>query len=149
MPIIQRVGFTGTQKGMSVYQNSALRMELYVYRYPNSEFHHGDCFGADEQAHAIARELGLKIMLHIPVNAINRAFCEGDETFGPLPYLDRNEEIVKCTDILIATPFEVIEQLRSGTWFTIRCARKRRSPIIIIQPDGTRLREPSIGRVVS
>ena len=41
-----------------------------------------------------------------------------------------------------------IEQLRSGTWATVRHARKLKRPIVIINPDGTLLLErvPEVGR---
>jgi len=37
---------------------------------------------------------------------------------------------------MIATPGEVDEQLRSGTWSTVRFARKQGKPVHVILPDG-------------
>jgi hypothetical protein len=45
-------------------------------------------------------------------------------------------DIVVESELLIATPKEVKEQLRSGTWATVRRARKVGIPIILITPDG-------------
>ena len=55
----------------------------------------------------------------------------------PRPYLSRNKDIVRETDMLIATPAEAEEQRRSGTWSTIRFARKLGKPVFVIWPDGT------------
>ena len=53
------------------------------------------------------------------------------------PYLDRNKDMVRETAWLIAAPAEPEEQLRSGTWSTIRFARKLGKPVFLIFPDGT------------
>jgi hypothetical protein len=50
--------------------------------------------------------------------------------------LERNTEIVKACDVLIATPKEQDEVLRSGTWATIRRARKYDKKLAVIFPDG-------------
>jgi hypothetical protein len=51
--------------------------------------------------------------------------------------LFRNKEIAERCDHLLACPAEDIEQLRSGTWATVRYARKAKKPITFIFPDGT------------
>ena len=90
------------------------------------EFHHGDCVGADEQAHKIISKFypQVIIVLHPPENNSSRAFCESKHSRAPLPYLDRNKEIVKETDFIFAAPKTNTEILRSGTWSTVRFARK-------------------------
>ena len=50
--------------------------------------------------------------------------------------LARNRIIAARCDALLACPAEPDEQLRSGTWSTIRYARKAGKPITIIRPDG-------------
>lgn len=54
----------------------------------------------------------------------------------PKPYLERNQDIVRSTELLLATPENNVEQQRSGTWATIRFARKMNKSIIIIDTDG-------------
>lgn len=136
-----RLGFTGTQRGMTAKQKKAFT-NLILQKSP-AEFHHGDCIGADEIAHIIFREsCNGKIILHPPSKQGKRAFCEADVSLTPLPYLDRNKEIVINSDELIAAPGEFEEQLRSGTWSTVRFARKQGHPIHIILPDGTVQFEP-------
>jgi hypothetical protein len=53
------------------------------------------------------------------------------------PYLVRNKDIVIETASLIAAPADPVEQLRSGTWSTVRFARQRGKPVFLILPDGT------------
>lgn len=131
-----RTGFTGTQRGMTAKQKTATR-HLLAGMNP-CEFHHGDCIGADADAHELFRELKRgKVIIHPPTNSSKRALCKGNVILAPLPYLDRNKEIVINSDVLIACPGEFEEQLRSGTWSTVRFARKQMRPIFIVFPDGT------------
>jgi len=131
-----KVGFTGTQRGMSEFQRISFEAGLRFMFEPDSEFHHGDCIGADEQAQSIAMRLGFIIHIYPPIDPKKRAFCNGPHIMVPKPYLERNHDIVDATDILIATPGEAIEQLRSGTWATIRYARKKNRKLLIIGPAG-------------
>jgi hypothetical protein len=59
-----------------------------------------------------------------------RAFCQGDVVLTPRPYLVRNRHIVDASSVLIATP-KGDEELRSGTWSTVRYARKIRRDFTI------------------
>ena len=129
------IGFTGTQKGMTDEQQSVLKKIFYKLK-PVS-FHHGCCIGADHQAGQIADSIPIaNIILHPPINTSKMAKCIGDVTRQPKEYLDRNHDIVDETNILVGTPKEYIEELRSGTWATIRYAKKNNKPVIIIYPDG-------------
>src|SRR5262245_4283430 len=96
------VGFTGSQHGMSVSQHGRLLSTLTNLA-PRA-LHHGDCIGADAQAHALARKLGIRIVLHPPTNPSKRAFCEADAYWGEADYLVRNRQIVDACDVLIAAP---------------------------------------------
>ena len=131
-------GFTGTQNGMTPLQKKAFWQFLRGYHSSNiiKEFHHGDCEGADKEAHDMAVYLGVYVVVHPPENSLKRAWCSGNREEKPLPYLKRNTEIVKACDMLIATPKEQEEVLRSGTWATIRRARKQNKPYLIICPEG-------------
>lgn len=128
-----RFGFTGTQRGMTAAQGSALYDYLCGGR---GEFHHGDCIMADSQAHDIADFLGYRIIGHPPSNPSKRAHRTCHELRPEKPYLDRNKDIVLETMVLIACPGEVEEQLRSGTWSTVRFARKQGKSVVLIFPDG-------------
>jgi len=129
---------------MSQEQKSMLRGLMSSY----SPFilHHGDCFGADCEAHGIALEIGgcVGIEIHPPENEYKRAWCSLVEnqnkvigSHNPKPYLKRNHDIVEATTVLIAAPKEKKEVLRSGTWATVRYARKAHRKIQLLYPDGT------------
>lgn len=135
-----KLGFTGTQSGMTEAQKAAF-IE-FIDDNEIDEFHHGDCIGSDSDAHVLVLESYRRIPIHLhpPTNPAKRAFCKGDREFAPLPYLDRNREIVGLTNVLIATP-KGPEELRSGTWATIRYARKLGHPVVIVWPDGSSTRE--------
>ena len=128
---MRSVGFTGTQIGMSDNQKFHLRTILIGA----TEFHHGDCIGADEEADAIARDLGIRIVIHPPLDPKKRAFCyqPGDTIRRERPYLVRNRHIVHDTDELVAAPKDANnEELRSGTWSTIREARRTGKKVTIL-----------------
>ena len=98
--------------------------------------HHGDCIGADEEAHGLARAFGFRIVLHPPSDPRKRAYCEADATRTPVGYLVRNRRIVDECQLLVATPKLHAEEVRAGTWSTIRYAAKIGRPLIVILPDG-------------
>ncbi len=130
-----KVGFTGTAKGATVKQLvavSGLIRHLGV-----TQFDHGDCVGSDTQAHDLVRSIGsAEIHLHPPTNSKSRTRCNADVEHLPAPYLVRNRNIVDSTQVLIATPKGMKEELRSGTWATIRYARKLVRRIFIVYPNG-------------
>lgn len=99
-----------------------------------AEFHHGDCIGADSQAHDIVARIkpSSEIVIHPPVDPSKRAFRESSRVRTERPYLERNHIIVDETELLIAAPSSIGEELRSGTWSTIRYARKVGQPVIIL-----------------
>jgi len=116
-----------------------------------NEFHHGDCIGADVWAGGVAYEMGFLVVTHPPINESKRAYASYNVELPAKPYLDRNHDIVDQTDMLIATPKEVEEQLRSGTWVTIRYALKKRpriKPVILIFPDGMIVEHRGIGDAI-
>lgn len=131
----EKIGFTGTQRGITDYQHR--RLIQCLVKIAGKEFHHGDCIGADEAADKCARALGYIRIIHPPINLSRRAWCNGGEMLEPKPYLERNQDIVNATEMLIAAPGEYEEQLRSGTWSTVRKAKKAGKPIVIILPDGS------------
>jgi len=113
------------------------RVESLLCLLGGKEFHHGDCIGADEEAGVIAALAGYKVVVHPPEDAKARAFTFGDIMLAPLPYLQRNHEIVDVTDVLIAVPDSEKNIKRgSGTWATVRYAVKVGKPVRIVLPDG-------------
>ncbi len=123
-----KIGFTGTQLGMSQHQKEQFVVKMFELS--PTEFHHGDCIGADAEAHDIVREFfpDVKIHIHPPIISSKRAFKQGDVIYEVDEYLKRNRIIVNSTDWLVGAPKNDIDELRSGTCSTIRYAKKHSKP---------------------
>jgi hypothetical protein len=132
------IGFTGTRSVVTAAQSSTLAHCLSFWLCDGFDtFHHGDCLSADALAHAFASRMGYYVVLHPPTDPRFRAFCQADRSCTPLPYMTRNSEIVAHAHRMIAVSSTPGEVLRSGTWATIRRARRAGLPIEIIYPDGS------------
>lgn len=127
-----KIGFTGTREGMT--QNQKEQFVLKMFELSPSEFHHGDCEGADAESHDIVREFfpKVKIIVYPPLSFRRRALKQGDETKEPEAYLTRDYKIVDSVDYMIGAPKTDAEQIRSGTWTTIRYTRKIDKPHTIL-----------------
>ena len=99
------------------------------------EFHHGDCEGADAEAHDIVREFlpDVKIVVYPPLSFRRRAMCQRDVTMAPESYITRDYKIVDAVDYMLGAPKTDTEYIRSGTWTTIRYARKTGKPNIVLK----------------
>lgn len=137
-----KLGFTGTQHGMTDIQAQVVFNELMLYgQVPEqvvTEVHHGCCVGADAQFHDMLAYMPKDVVVHghPPVITTKMAHCQCDVMHEPLDYLVRNRAIVDASNTLFAAP-QGEEELRSGTWSTVRYARRKgRINIMIIMPDG-------------
>lgn len=130
-----KVGFTGTREGMSQHQRE--QFALKIVEMNPSEFHHGDCEGADAEAHDIVRLFlpDTKIVIHQPDKDYCRAFKQADEYRDPIGYLPRDRNIVNETEYLIGTPLKDENTTRSGTWYTIRYAWQRKKPNTVLKRE--------------
>ena len=129
------VAFTGTRRGVTLPQSQALT--TWLDRCVRGTFLHGDCIGADAYAAQRARDLGWMVECYPCTIAAKRAYAGGHVIHDPAPPLVRNRAMVDRCDVLVACPGEAIEQLRSGTWATIRYARKIGRPVVLVLPDGS------------
>ena len=138
-PVID-IGFTGTQKGMSSQQASAVAN--FLGQYQRFVGHHGLCIGADEQFDGLARAaLGFDHMVIHPgaVYTTKRATVPIWPRDLMRPVLDpliRNRTIAQECDVLLATPKEDHMVLRSGTWSTVRYALELAKPVFVVIPNG-------------
>jgi len=130
------VGFTGPRGGMTGPQRFGCA-EL-LEKFGIQEVHLGDCVGADDDMYEIAGAAECYLTGHPPDNDKFRAFRHYHAEREPKPYLDRNHDIVDESDWMIATPEQFEEQQRSGTWSTVRYARKTGKPLCLVWPDGTK-----------
>lgn len=134
----RRIGFTGTQRGLTSTQQGIITTLLREYT-SLDWFIHGGCIGADAEAHMLARAQGMRVRVW-PAEGVGHkaaSFPDAEETMPPAPPLVRNTYIVKDDlELLIACPREMVEQQRSGTWTTIRRARSANVSHSIILPNG-------------
>ena len=128
------LGFTGTQKGMTPEQRNVIRDLLRSLT--DVTVHYGDCIGADNEFFEEALRCGAFTISHPPVNESKRAFTPAHVVLEAKDYIARNHDIVDASVMLIAAPAEYGERLRSGTWATIRYARKVGTPVMLIWPVG-------------
>jgi hypothetical protein len=131
---LEKLGITGTKQGMTEAQIREFKLQIESLK--PRQLHHGDCIGADAQAAAIARSMGVLIISHPPLNPKYRAWAPFDVEKHMAEYHVRNENIVDASQLMIGFPKLGREELRSGTWSCIRYARKVGKPIRIIYPDG-------------
>jgi hypothetical protein len=132
---MRHIGVTGTQRGMTRLQRVTANHLLYRAARPLA-VHIGDCIGVDTEMFVIAKTYGMRTVGHQPIDPKKRAFLIYDEERPEKPYLERNHEIVNEAEQLIAVPKEYAEELRSGTWATVRYALKRLKQVLIVWPDG-------------
>ncbi len=133
-----KIGFTGSQLGMTERQRREFEdylqqsLQIATAKFYQNHFHHGDCIGADYQAHWIVCGK-MVIHVHPPVDKKKAAGLSGHYRWPAKEYLLRNRDIVDACDLLIAAPSGP-EKLRSGTWSTVRYARKVGKPVHILLP---------------
>ena len=132
-----KIGMTGSRNGISNAAINTLTSLPFFNIDDVNQVHHGDCIGADTTFHNIVEKMNIEIVIHPPLDNKLRSYCKSINILKPKPYLQRNHNIVDASDILIAFPPSKEEVLRSGTWSTIRYARKNKKTIYIIFPDGS------------
>ena len=131
------LGFTGTRHGMTQRQRVTIRYLFSELKL--TKLHHGGERHADAEAHRLAIGMGAYVVVH-PGLAFNLdSDCLGANlVLEAKPNLVRNGDIVLAgIDGLIAAPAQSNEILRSGTWSTVRRARKLKRRVWLVFPDGT------------
>jgi hypothetical protein len=139
------VAFTGTRAGMTDNQKREL-WEFLQAEKPTWAYH-GNCIGADNDFHVelLSYRAINKPWIYIEVYPCDiiqqQADCCGTaDIINPIERpLVRNRMMVDRCDVLIACPRTMTEELRSGTWATIRYARKLKKRIVFLRPDVSEL----------
>jgi hypothetical protein len=135
------IAFTGTSRLQNPAKAHALIYETILALALTArvdEFHSGGAYGADTKAAIIAHALYPEAahILHVPYG------CYWNERLTDLVkfdevryitdgYMKRNDSLVASASRLIAFPKTADEELRSGTWATIRRARKAGVPVLM------------------
>jgi predicted Rossmann fold nucleotide-binding protein DprA/Smf involved in DNA uptake len=140
------IAFTGTRHGMTRRQYQAMLMLASRMVSEHHTFHHGACVGADSQAHEAVRVHSRCAILMHPSNLVkwdnSAALARKEYQAGrivnvlePRDPLLRNRDMVEGALLVIAAPQGLSdEDVRGGTWSTIRYARKLGKPLIILDP---------------
>lgn len=138
------VGFTGTARAPLPHcQNQELRRVLNQlrgegYRWLGT----GMARHSDAQANTLARRQGYATRGYPMTGNPHPPLFFVDWKQYAKPPLVRDDDIAIDCDVLVACPAGTEASLpRSGTWATIRRARKLSRKIIIIWPDGSVTRE--------
>lgn len=125
-----KIGFTGNRYGLR--EDQKIQIIELLDKYNDITVSHGDCIGSDTDFHKLCisykythPEKTITVHIYPPDNPRLRGFNKGDVVMPEKPYLHRNMDIIKNSDLLIACPVDKNkEEQRSGTWSTIRQARK-------------------------
>lgn len=139
------IGITGSRYGATFAQQRSF-VEHITRIVDRIEVHHGCCVGADEAIHNLAWTWDCRIVGHPPTDPrlmFDYDHEEFDEIRQPLPYLQRNEQIVNSSTYLMAFPnmgrADFLAQRRGGTRYTVSFALgqpERR--VIVVWPSGQR-----------
>ena len=130
-----RVAFTGTRQGMNPRQRKAFRELAEKNSFFWTIFNHGSCKGADKDASNIVFELCASRIVAHPCNlSAQQAVTHAHARREVLDPIERNHVMVDESDILVAVPATKDEVIRSGTWATIRYAKKMGKEVIILYP---------------
>lgn len=138
---MEEIGFTGTQLGMSSVQRETVR--YWLAKLGGVNFRYGMCVGADDEAAEAARALGYHLIGYPGPDLGRRGAVVPDELCHDIvrsernPFLARDARIAFDSGIVIAAPAQFHEVRRSGTWTTIRRARKYGRELIYAWRDGT------------
>jgi hypothetical protein len=144
---VTSVGVSGTRENMTAEQQHAF-FDLILQQLRNgaTELHHGACTGADAFAHFhMISQAGVITHVHPPAdkkcsaeNSLMRHSRRIDHEAKP--YAERNDDIVRSIDVLVAAPQypeKDPRSKRSGTWQTIRKAHAAGKPVFIADADGS------------
>lgn len=133
-----KIGFTGTREGLNENQKNKIIELLNQYTSYIIYVYHGDCIGADTDFHKLCadfrnnKNVTLIITIMPPDKNSMREFNKGDIIMPPKSYLERNTDIVINADIMIGCPIDANNEVtRSGTWSTIRKARKMNKVLFV------------------
>lgn len=153
------LGITGSRVPLADAQKHSLGIMITaIMRITGLKaIHHGCATGTDETSHGIALTIpGADIYGH-PGYGNNKSQPHlmdlRPEEFTLLypakPYRERNKDIVTYSRLILACPLypeNDTRSARSGTWQTVRLARRTQKPVILIIPNGGIMHDHSHGR---
>jgi hypothetical protein len=133
------VGFIGPKDAPLTKEQQHLLYGWISQNRPTT-MHHGDHPGAETQAHEIAANLGLDIVLHPNTFPHNRAFNSKSvlKEHPPAPYPHLYFSIIRASNhLLVAIDMPRDQQRANFLWESIRYALRSGRFVTIFWPDGT------------
>lgn len=138
-----RLAFTGTRKGMTPRQHAIVKQILEEFENQIVIATHGCCVGADAEFHDLCLHFSVAFidvwpsniakmtakLTPTPLSSSSRVIIH-----EPQPPLDRNWDIIREADLVVACPESAVESLRSGTWAAVRYADQLNKTIKVIKP---------------
>ncbi len=146
--------FTGTLRGTTTPQFESLREVISRRTRSGIQACHGLALGADKDFHQICREFSVPLFGFPSTLRSKQAILPISDFIQVFPEkypLDRNRDMIDFAvlssgsdSLLIACPKGESEEVRSGTWTTVRYARASSITIVFIWPsDGAvEIRDP-------
>ncbi|HVQ45150.1 MAG TPA: hypothetical protein VMT30_09450 [Candidatus Saccharimonadia bacterium] len=132
----ETVGFSGTRS--AGHRDAGRIADIVSDLPPDCTVVTGGCIGVDMLVAVAAHQRGLKVHTVLPADRsrVGRFWRQHCDIFEEMPpgtdYRARNERIVELSDRLITIP-EASEDdprsRRSGTWMTVRIARRAGKPV--------------------
>jgi hypothetical protein len=131
------VGVTATRYGLRAIQLTALSM-LFKGPLPLAVLHHGMCEGGDTEIHDLVRDEFPHVIIegHPPKDKKHYVYRPVDRLWPEKEYHERNADIIKEAEVIVACPRYNHAVLRSGTWSVIRRASLAGKKVLIVWPSG-------------
>lgn len=131
------ITFAGSRIGISHAQLDTIKNLLDQLKVSSDDIAlHGCCTGADTDIHHICQKKDMTIVGYPAFADQYQLAEECDKRMPQMSPLKRNHAMVNRCTLVIAAPGTQKEQLRSGTWATIRYCKKLKKPLHVVYPDG-------------
>lgn len=130
------VGITGSLEGLTGPQ---LRWaKQFIQDNVVRVLHHGNCIGGDEDVATLFYKGQDTYIIAHPghISTMQSKISFNDLVLPEKHTLARNRLIVNSSDLLLGFPKIDDEDDNSGSWYTIRWAKRHRTPVIVISPTG-------------
>ncbi len=141
-----RVGAAATREGLSDEQKAAVFehfRQWMIYALSPPELHHGGEAHGDRDIHRAYRKVygtAGRVVIY-PASDQPPHLCDwsdADHVCEAAPSLQRNKDIVAAItegSVLIACPRLKAQELRSGTWATVRAAERSRKGVLFFHRE--------------
>lgn len=135
MRVFRSIGVTASREGLTDPQKNWI--EDFLEGNLAYVLHHGMCKGGDIELAVLFRKYNTYIIAHPGHIRHMRAASPANDLILPWSHtLVRNRIIVNHSELILGFP-KVPYATDSGTWHTIKFAKKQKTPLFVIGPDGS------------